>query len=216
MRIRELIRTGRLEKGQKIVEKELCETLGISRTPLREALRVLSAEGLIDLVPHKGAYVSQPSMEEIRDMFEVMGVLEGTCARIAAEKMTEEEFRRLEALHAELERHYESRDPEGYIRANNAYHVRVQELTGNRVLNEIVNGLREKVLLYRYRQLYRPDRFDQSIREHRELLEAFRRRDPARAEAVMQHHLRKQCEALVSVYGARPSKPRDPPAAPGE
>jgi signal transduction histidine kinase len=79
-------------RGQKIDEKFLCQTMGVSRTPVRESLRILNSEGLVDLIPHKGAYVSQPPIEEIRDMFEVMSVLEGMCARLATLKMSEKDL----------------------------------------------------------------------------------------------------------------------------
>ena len=87
--IRKMIHKGVLVQGQKINEKQLCESMGVSRTPVREALRLLKSDGLINLVPHKGAFVSQPCIEEINDMFEVMSVLEGTCARLASSKMME-------------------------------------------------------------------------------------------------------------------------------
>jgi DNA-binding GntR family transcriptional regulator len=201
--IREMIRNGTLVKGQKVNEKQLCESMGVSRTPVRESLRMLSSEGLIDLIPHKGAYVSQPPIKEISDMFEVMSVLEGTCARLATKKMTEKNLAKIEALHQKLEKHYRKRDHEGYLDNNKTYHVFIQELSGNKVVNDVINGLRQKILLYRHRQLYQPERFDQSIQEHRDLLEAFRKRDAALAEKLMKRHLIKQCEALVGLYASK-------------
>jgi DNA-binding GntR family transcriptional regulator len=199
-RIRDMIRKGLLQKGDRIVEKELCEAMGTSRTPLREALRLLSSEGLIELVPHKGAYVAQPSMREIREMFEVMSILEGTCARKVAEKMTDADFRKLEKLHEKLEKYFREKNNEKYLEVNHKYHSLLQEMTGSKVLNDVINSLRQKILLYRYRQLYQPDRFRASMNEHRVLLDAFRRRDPAAAESAMRTHLINQCEALKSVY----------------
>lgn len=196
-KIREMIRKGELVVGQKVAEAGLCEQLGISRTPLREALRSLSSEGLVRLVPNRGAFVTQPSAAEIRELFGVMGILEGACACMAAERLTGAELRELERLHEELERHYAARDHEGYITANNEYHTFVQELAGNGTLSAVITGLRAKVFLHRFRQLYVQDRFDRSICEHRELLAAFRDRDAARAETVMKGHLAKQCDALV-------------------
>ena len=201
--IRKMIRNGVLVKGQKINEKHLCESMGVSRTPVRESLRMLSSEGLIDLIPNKGAYVSQPPIKEISDMFEVMSVLEGTCARLATKRMTEKKFRKIEALHQKLEKHYRNRDHEAYLDNNNIYHELIQELSGNKVINDVINGLRQKILLYRHRQLYQPERFDQSIQEHRDLLEAFRKRDAAFAERLMKRHLIKQCEVLVGLYTSK-------------
>jgi DNA-binding GntR family transcriptional regulator len=194
--LRELIMAGELQKGDKIKEDELCSSMGISKTPLREALRVLSVEGLIRLVPNRGSFVSTPTFEEIREMFGVMSVLEGVCAREAAEKMGEKDLAILEKLHKKLEENYRRKAQREYIRINNQFHSFVQELAGNRTLNQIVNGLRKKILLYRYQSLNLPERFAQSIQEHRDLLEAFRKKDPKKAETLMRRHLKKQCDAL--------------------
>jgi len=199
-RIREMIRTGRLKQGERLVEKDLCQEMGISRTPLREAFRLLSSEGLIDLIAHKGAYVARPSMKEIREMFEVMAILEGTCARLAGERMTDADFKKVERLHLRLEKHFEEKDHEKYLEVNQRYHTLIQEMTGNKVFNDVISALRQKILLYRYRQLYQPDRFQASVNEHRDLLEAFRRRDPAAAEELMRKHLMNQCKALRRLY----------------
>jgi DNA-binding GntR family transcriptional regulator len=206
LRIQKMINKGILVKGQKIDEKVLCESMGVSRTPVREALRLLKSDGLIDLIPHKGAYVSQPCIEEINDMFEVMSVLEGTCARLATTKMKERDLTRIESLHKDLEEQYRKRDHEGYLKKNNVFHLFIQELAGNRVLNDVINGLRQKILLYRQRQLYQPERFDQSIQEHRDLLDAIRKKDPASAESLMKRHLLMQCKALVGLYASKDAK----------
>lgn len=199
-RIRVMIRNGDLNRGDRIVEKDLCAALGISRTPLREALRYLTSEGLIKLVPHRGAFVAEPSIQEIRAMFEVMSILEGYCAARAAEKMSEGDLQKLERLHSKLEHYHEVRNGEKYLEVNHRLHSLVQELAGNPVLNELINGLRQKILLYRHRQLYQPDRFDASMNEHRDLMAAFRRRNGAMAENSMRAHLIHQCEALESLY----------------
>jgi DNA-binding GntR family transcriptional regulator len=199
-RLREMIRSGDLSRGQKIDEKHLSELMGVSRTPVREALRILHSEGLVDLIPHKGAYVTQPGIQEIRDLFEVMGVLEGTCAKLAARKMTKEDFKRIEALHRSLEKHFRKRDHEAYLEVNHRLHVLIQELSGNKVLNDVLTGLRQKILLHRHRQLYYKDRFDKSMEEHRLILEALRKRDPSKADDTMRKHLSNQCEALVDLY----------------
>jgi DNA-binding GntR family transcriptional regulator len=174
--------------------------MGVSRTPVRESLRILQAEGLVELIPHKGSYVSQPPLDEIQDMFEVMGVLEGTCARLATQNMNEKDFKNIEALHLELEKHYGNRDHEAYLSTNSDLHVLIQDLTGNKILKDVINGLRRKILLYRHRQLYHLDRFDQSVQEHRYILEAFRKRDAFLAETCMKRHLANQCKALLELY----------------
>jgi DNA-binding GntR family transcriptional regulator len=194
--LREMIMTNQLKEGDKINENDLCTSMGISKTPLREALRVLSVEGLISLVPNRGSFVTKPTVAEIKEMFEVMSVLEGVCARAATARMTAAEFDAIERLHAKLEQEYASRNQKQYIRINNQYHKYIQQLAGNRTLNQIVNGLRDKILLYRFQSLNLPGRFDDSIEEHRELLEAFRQRAPQRAETIMKRHLKNQSLSL--------------------
>lgn len=195
-RLREMIMSGELMEGDKIKENELCELMDISKTPLREALRVLSAEGLIRLIPNRGSYVTIPTIEEIKEMFDVMNVLEGVGASAAAEKMNDKDFEKLENLHKQLEKYSKAKDQARYIHMNHSYHAFVQELAGNRTLNQIVNGLRQKILLYRFKSLNLSGRFEQSIQEHRDLLEAFRKRDADKAETLMKSHIKKQSEAL--------------------
>lgn len=199
-KIREMIRKGVLVRGQRVIEADICQQLGVSRTPLREALRVLESEGLVQLVPHKGVQIRQPSMEEIQEMFEVMAVLEGTCARLTVQKMPAAGWRKLERLHHKLETHYAEGDREKYIVANNDFHALIQELAGNRVLDDIVGRLRDKVALYRHQQIYEQGRFDESMQEHRDILDALRRRDAQAAETRMKHHLDRQCKALINIY----------------
>jgi len=102
--LREMIMSGELQEGDKIKEDELCRVMEISKTPLREALRVLSAEGLIRLIPNRGSYVTIPTFEEIKEMFDVMSVLEGVCARTAAGKMNNGDLKKLEEIHHQLEK----------------------------------------------------------------------------------------------------------------
>jgi len=202
-RIREMIRKGALKKGDRILEAPMCQAMGVSRTPLREALRILSSEGLIELIPNRGAYVAQPSIKDIGEMFYVMSILEGTCARVCVEKMDDEGLRRLDDLYRKLEQHCQAEDREKYMAVNHSFHSLVQELAGNKVLSEVIDALRQKILLYRYRQIYQPNRLKESMQEHRLLQRAFRERDPEAAERFMQEHLTRQFNALKSVYSER-------------
>ena len=199
-RIRDMIRKGTLKKGDRILEEPMCKAMGVSRTPLREALRILNSEGLIELIPNKGAYVAQPSIEDIEKMFFVMSILEGTCARLCAEKMDERGLDRLDDLYRKLEEHCQAEDREKYMAVNHSFHSLVQERAGNKVLSEVINGLRQKILLYRYRQIYQPGRLRESMQEHRDLQKAFRERNPEAAERFMKEHLMRQFIALKSVY----------------
>ena len=148
--VREMISVGTLKRGQKISEQDLAITLGVSRTPIREALFTLASEGLITLKPKRGAYVSKPRMFEMRQMFEAMSLIEGECARIAAEKMTPLELKKIESLHRQLEKKYLKRDHKGYLKINGTFHELVQKLSGNIILHEIASTLQQKILLYRW------------------------------------------------------------------
>ena len=195
-RIREMIRQRILTKGEKIKERELCEQLGVSRTPVREALRTLKSEGLIDIIPNKGAFVSEPSIENIREIFEVMTLLEGEASRLAAERITDEELKKLEDIHKELKRHHSEKNSERYLEVNTQCHKYIRSLAKNTLLYELIRSLQDKILLYRTQQLNKEGRFDQSIREHEELLRAFRKQDAEGAELAMKKHLKNQEEAL--------------------
>ena len=199
-KIRILIRKDELASGKRLSEQKLCDQLGVSRTPLREALRMLSSEGLVKVSPNKGACVAQVSIEDVFHMFETMSILEGSCARLAAERITDEDLAEMERLHGQLEKLYSCNDPDGYMRFNQNYHKFIQEKAGNPILSKIVSGLRDVILLHRYRQIYYPGRLDASMEEHRGLMEAFRARDGERAERLMKTHLIKQCQALVAYY----------------
>lgn len=206
--LRDMIMTGKFKEGDKINENKLCERLEVSKTPLREALRVLSVEGLIKLVPNRGAFVTQPKFVEIKEMFDIMVLLEGFCARQACEKMEPEDFNHLEKLHEKLELEAEKNNNEGYIRINNRFHALVQEIAGNNTLNQILDGLRKKILLYRFKSLNAEGRMQNSIQEHRKLLEVFRRRNHEKAEILMQFHLKQQLSALEKL--ARDSEEGNP------
>ncbi len=199
-KIRDLIHKNILAGGEKLNEINLCEQIGVSRTPLREALRALSAEGLVQIHPNRGAFVAEISMEELQHTFEVMSILEGSCARLAADRLTNADLEELEELHEKLEEHYRNNDPHAYVKHNQNYHEFIQEKTGNPVLSRIASGLRSRILLHRFRQIYRPGRLDGSMEEHRGLMEAFRAREGERAEKLMRLHLDKQCNALVTYY----------------
>lgn len=200
--LREAIKSGRLEPGDRLIENDIAKGMKIGRNAVREAIRYLEKEGLITTTPFKGAHVTIPNIDEIDQMFVVMSGLEGMCARLATEKMTDRDLKKIEALHTKLEKHYAKKDSEAYLKANWVLHEFIQELTKNKVLHEVVNGLRHKILLYRQRQLYQPHRFEASIQEHRDILEAFRKGDPHLAEKAMKTHLLRQGQALVKSYKA--------------
>jgi DNA-binding GntR family transcriptional regulator len=195
-RLRALVFDGLLPPGQWIDEKTLAVQWQVSRTPLREALKVLAAEGLVDLVPHLGCRVIELSDDDADALFPVMALLEGRCAQEAVQKASDDDLHRLSQLHAELERHAAANDIAGYYRANHDFHSFVQQLAHNRWLDRVTGDLRRFMRLMRGRQLALPGRINASINEHRVLIDAFMQRDAARAERAMHDHLMAQLVAL--------------------
>ncbi len=195
-RLRSMVFDRELAPGEWIDEKALAEAWQVSRTPLREALKVLAAEGLVELVPHRGCRVIELSDTDADALFPVMALLEGRCAFEAASKASDDQLRSLRHLHDELERHAAASDIDGYYRANHEFHSAVQRLADNRWLDRVTGDLRKFMRLMRGRQLALPGRIAASINEHRVLIDAFIQRDAARAERAMHDHLMAQLVAL--------------------
>lgn len=195
-RVRERIYEHDLLPGQPIDEKQLCEQFGISRTPLREALKVLHSEGLVELVPRRGCFVKALELEEMRELFPVMAVLEGLCAREAVMHTSKEEFNKLEALHAQLEEHAAAGNIDAYYDVNFQIHQLIQEMSRNRWLQRVTSDLRKILRLARHTQLTIDGRLQQSLQEHRQIMENFRRRDAEAVEHTMKQHLNAQLDAL--------------------
>ncbi len=198
-RLRNMIFERQLVPGQWIDELALARDWQISRTPLREALKVLAAEGLVVPVPRQGCKVAEMSEDEADELLPIMALLEGRCAYEAVRKAGEADVRRLQQLHVQLERHAAAHDVEAYYRANHEFHSAVQALAGNRWLDRATGDLRRFVRLLRGRQLQWPGRIEASINEHRVLLDAIVQRDAARAERVMHDHLMAQLAALKAL-----------------
>lgn len=198
-RLRNMIFERQLAPGQWVDELALARDWQISRTPLREALKVLAAEGLVVPVPRQGCKVAEIAEDEADELLPVMALLEGRCAYEAVRKAGDADIRRLRRLHEQLERHAAAKDVEAYYRANHEFHSAVQALAGNRWLDRATGDLRRFVRLLRGRQLHWPGRIEASINEHRVLLDAIVQRDAARAERVMHDHLLAQLAALKAL-----------------
>ncbi|MDR2240520.1 MAG: GntR family transcriptional regulator [Zoogloeaceae bacterium] len=202
-RLRLRIFAHELPPGAWIDEQALAEQYGISRTPLREALKVLAAEGLVTLKPRRGCYVTELSERDLDDIFPLMALLEGRCAFEATQKASPAELARLTALHEPLERHAAGGDANAFFEANQAFHRALQELSGNRWLKQVIGDLRKVLNLTRRDSLRLEGRLKQSLEEHRGLLAAIRARDAAGAEARMQAHLLSGRAALAKIHAAQ-------------
>ena len=218
-RLRRLIHAGELAPGAFIDELALAGSFGISRTPLREALKVLHAEGLVRLTPRRGSFVAgELTPADLDDLFPVLALLEGRCAYEAVRQATPAEVRRLDALHARLERLAARRDVTACAEQIAAFHEALQALAGNPWLTRLVSGLRRLLELLRGRQLLIPGRLEASLEAHRRLMRALHRRDAAAAERIMRAHLLAQRAALAAQERDAPQAapaPRGARAGPG-
>ncbi len=197
-RIRDMIVEGDLEPGSKISEKQLCEAFGISRTPLREALKVLATEGLLELLPNRGARVAKLTGKDLADLFNVMGALEGLAGELACANITEPALNEIRALHHEMLAHYARGDRAAYFRVNQAIHEAIIASAGNRVLSLVYDGLRGRIRPARYMSSVGRERWDEAVSEHGEMIEALSRRDGVRMREMLQEHLRHKYRALTA------------------
>jgi DNA-binding GntR family transcriptional regulator len=197
-RLRQLIYSGELAAGSWIDERALAERFRISRTPLREALKVLHAEGLVRLTPRRGSFVAgELTARDLDEIFPLMALLEGLCAREAVGKAARDDVRRLQALHEELERHAAAGDVDRYYEQNYLFHEAIEAIAANPWLSRTVSELRRFLRLLRGRQLRVPGRLQASLAEHRKFMRALLRRDAEAAERVMRAHLMAQRAALA-------------------
>lgn len=197
--LRERIFSHELLPGRRLDEAVLAEQLGISRTPLREALKVLSTEGLIELRPRKGCYVAELLQADLEEIFPIMAMLEGGVASEVARKRTPAELKDLDALHERLERHAAAGDVDRYYETNYRFHDTLQQLAGNRWLQTVIGDLRKMLKLSRHRSLRLEGRLMESLAEHRALMKALHAGKPAQAEKVMRGHLLAQLAALRKI-----------------
>lgn len=195
-RLRNRIFSQELKPGERIDEQLLTREFGISRTPLREALKVLQAEGLVTLVPRRGCFVAQLSEHDLDDIYAIVALLESRCAAEVASTRTEADLKRLHLLHKKLEQIAASGALQRYADANTEVHEAMQDIAGNRWQKDILKDLRRILKLSRGLTIGLPGRLEDSLREHAELLDAIERRDSARAEALMHAHVLRQREAL--------------------
>ncbi|MBK7464897.1 MAG: GntR family transcriptional regulator [Betaproteobacteria bacterium] len=205
-RLRQRIFAHELTPGDWIDEQKLAEQYGISRTPLREALKVLAAEGLVDLKPRRGCYVTEISRQDIDDIFPLMAMLEGRCAFIAVQLAKPEDIRDLKAIHEKLELAAKESRIDAFFEANQEFHRRIQELTNNRWLLSVIQDLRKVLKLSRLHSLSLEGRLQQSLEEHRVIMAAFEAGDAEKAEKSMHDHLLYGREALAKMDDSAPKK----------
>jgi DNA-binding GntR family transcriptional regulator len=195
-RLRQQIFGRELEPGAWIDELKLCAELGISRTPLREALKVLAAEGLVTMKVRRGAYVTEMSVRDVSEAYQLLALLESDAAARIAGAATDAELNELQLLHDQLERQAQEHD--AFFAANEQFHLRLLEIEGNRWRQQIVTDLRRVMKLNRHHSLFKQGRLDESLQEHRALMTALRQRRAEDAARLMREHFDNGLAAAAS------------------
>jgi DNA-binding GntR family transcriptional regulator len=191
--LRQRIFRRELEPGAWIDELKIAEEFGISRTPLREALKVLAAEGLVTMKVRRGAYVTEVSDKDLRDVYHLLSLLESDAAGVVAAQASAADLQSLQLLHDELEAAVGER--EQFFALNERFHMRVLELSDNRWRSQMVADLRKVMKLNRHNSLFKQGRVEESLNEHRAILAALMARDSDAAVSATQAHFTQGLEA---------------------
>lgn len=196
-RLREMVLEGELAPGSRISEKQLCEIFDVSRTPLREALKVLANEGLVELLPNRGAKVTEVTLREVVDLFEVMVVLEGLSGKLLVARATDADIEEIRGMHQRMIALYQRHERAEYFLLNQDIHRRLTEIAGNSVLLELESTLAVKITRARYMANMQMGRWDESASEHEQILEALEERDAQKLSTAMRLHMRKTGDAVI-------------------
>ena len=197
--LRQRIFSRELEPGSWIDELKIAEAYGISRTPLREALKVLATEGLVTMKVRRGAYVTEVSDRDLADVYHLLSLLESDAAGMVATRATDAQLQELQTLHTELETaaNPATADRERFFELNERFHMHLLEIADNRWSKQMVTDLRKVMKLNRHNSLLKTGRITESLQEHRELMAALTARDAALTKRCMQDHFRNGLEAAT-------------------
>jgi len=195
-RLRAQIFAHELAPGSWLDEQSLAAQFGISRTPMREAIKVLASEGLVTMKLRRGAYVTEVDRGDLEQIFTILSLLEGQAAKETALKATEAQLTQLDDIHHRLEKAAADRDAEQFFEVNVRFHDLIQEIAGNRWMNGVIVDLRKVLKLQRRDSLSRTGRLQSSLLEHRQILQAILKRDPVAAELAMRNHLARGLDAV--------------------
>jgi DNA-binding GntR family transcriptional regulator len=202
-RLRDLVVEGELTPGTRLNERLLCERFGVSRTPLREAVKVLASEELVALQPNRGAVVTALTRADVRELFEVMGALEALAGELACERIDEARLAAIRALHYQMLLHHARAELHEYFRCNQQIHEKIVEAAGNFVLAATYRSLSGRIRRPRFMANQSHERWDHAVLEHGEILEALVARDGPRLGALLRRHLANKLEAVVAAIEPR-------------
>ncbi|WP_029043811.1 MULTISPECIES: GntR family transcriptional regulator [Cupriavidus] len=198
--LRKFIVEGVLSPGMKLNERELCETLGISRTPLREAFKVLAAEGLIEISPHRGASVSRMTEAEMWETFELMSGLEAFSGELACERITPAELAEIKALHYAMLACRVQNDLPGYYSRNQEIHDRINEAARNSALRQTYQSVNRRLKALRFRSNHQTDKWDRAVHDHEDMIKALEARDGKLLGAILRRHLLEKRDAVMQIH----------------
>ncbi|MDQ2086047.1 GntR family transcriptional regulator [Herbivorax sp. ANBcel31] len=195
--LREAIISGELKPGERLMEVKLAEKMGVSRTPVREAIRKLELEGLVEMFPRKGAHVAKLSVKNIMDVLEVRASLDGLATSLAAERIKDEEIKNLGHILSQFESYAKKDNLQGTIKKDVEFHDLIYGASGNDKLIQIVCKLREQI--HRFRVIYLKDYSSHKalVKEHEDIYEAISKRDRDKAQIYAQRHIKKQEEIIT-------------------
>ena len=204
-RLRELIVQGQLGPGTRLNERLLCVQFGVSRTPLREAIKLLAPEGLVELLPNRGAIVAKIDAAQVAETLAVMGALEALAGELACRNASDPQLGEIRALHYEMLAMHARGDLAGYFRFNQAIHLKLVKYSGNAMLYQIYRQLNANVRRARYMANLTRQRWDEAIREHEEILAALTVRDGMRLKALLADHLAHKLSSVIGALAASPA-----------
>ncbi len=219
-RLRDKITYGELAPGLRLTERVLCEELKVSRTPLREALKTLASEGLVELLPNRGAVVTPMTLADTAHTFEVLRVLEGLAGELACERANAADTAALRELHERMRACYHKGERESYFELNQTIHARLFLLSGNPVLSSTQSKLNLRLRRARYFANVSQDRWDHAMQEHDQIIAALEAKNGKRLRTLLEEHIRNKCDAVLAALlakgavsalgtrsGSRPSNP---------
>jgi DNA-binding GntR family transcriptional regulator len=199
VRLREMLIEGRIEPGAKLNERELSLRLQVSRTPLREAIKLLGAEGLVDLIPNRGAVAVKLTEADILQVFEMLAGLEAMSGELAAQRISAAQLTEIKALHYEMLACFERDDLSGYYGLNARIHGAINEAAANPLLTKTYKEINARVQSLRFRTNQNRSRWQQAVREHEEMVQALEARDAAAMRRILIEHLLHKRDTVVEL-----------------
>ncbi|MDF2500323.1 MAG: rspR 3 [Anaerosporomusa subterranea] len=201
--LRDAIVSGVLKPGERLMEIQLAEELGVSRTPVRESIRKLELEGFVVMVPRRGTYVTDLSIKDINEVYEIRTVLDVLAAGLAAERITEEELEELERLLVQIGEFVEQSNMEQLIEFDTKFHDVLYRASRNDRLVGIINNLREQFTRFRSISMKYPGRMQNTVEEHTRLVEAIAQRNPDLAQQIAREHMENSEQTLLKEFDER-------------